>query len=100
MNFPPIVIEDGQADAVCVKADTEQIQLLLKEGDTVKTDVRIPDTLRAPVTRGEIVGTVIYYVNGEILDLFPVYAAEDAPQIDYPWCVKCILERYFYSSIT
>lgn len=100
MNFPPIVIEDGQADVVCVKADTEQIQLLLKEGDTVKTDVRIPDTLRAPVTRGEIVGTVIYYVNGEILDLFPVYAAEDAPQIDYPWCVKCILEHYFYSSIT
>lgn len=100
LNLHPISIEDGQVKSVRAKAETVQRQVLLRERDVVKMDVLMPDTLSAPVVKGQIVGAVIYYVNGEILDLFPVCVVDDAPKIDYLWCAEYILKRYFHSSIT
>ena len=46
------------------------------------------------VEAGEIVGTVAYYLNNEIVDIFPVYAAETVQKIDYWWCLNQILQKW------
>lgn len=93
----PIVIMGGQADTVRASADVRMEEILLKDDDTVAVDVLMPDALDAPVQAGEIVGTVIYYVNGEVLDLFPIYIEDDAPVIDYEWCFWQIFRSFFSS---
>lgn len=90
----PISIVNGQVDTVKASADVQTEELLLKDDDTVAVDVLMPDTLDAPVQAGEIVGTVIYYVNGEVLDLFPIYIEDDAPIIDYEWCFWQIFRKW------
>jgi len=94
MLLDPVRIVDGQTDAVNVSVDVKAEELLLKEGDSVQVEVLMPDSLTAPVEKGEIIGTVIYYVNGEVLDLFPVCTEEDAPSIDYEWCAMQIFRKW------
>lgn len=94
MILEPIGVLDGQTDSVRVAVDLKTEQLLLKEGDEAAIDVLKPDMLTAPVEAGEIVGTVVYYINGEVLDLFPVYVEDGSPGIDYPWCLEQIFRRW------
>lgn len=37
----------------------------------------------APVQAGQLVGTVIYYVNGTVLDLFPIVSTGQVSSIDF-----------------
>ena len=90
----PLPVENGQVETVKAAADVKSRELLLKEEDTFHMDVLMPDRLKAPVEKGEIVGTVVYYLNGEVFDLYPIYIEEDSPVIDYPWCLRQIIERW------
>lgn len=90
----PIQVLDGQNETAKAAVDVKTEQVLLKEGDDFRMDVLIPDTLNAPVEEGELVGTVIYYLNGEVFDLFPVYIENGSPRIDYEWCLRQIIRRW------
>ena len=94
LELEPVRILDGQTASVRASADVRTEQVLLKEGDTFQMDVLKPDTLPAPVQKGELVGTVIYYLNGEIFDLFPIYIEDDSLMIDYEWCLEQIVCRW------
>lgn len=94
ISLDSVRILDGQVETVRVSADIHSEQVLLKEGDVFSVDVRKPDALPAPVEEGELAGTVIYYLNGEILDLFPIYIEDGSPCIDYEWCLKRIVRRW------
>ncbi|MCC8162721.1 MAG: hypothetical protein LIO86_06040 [Lachnospiraceae bacterium] len=54
----------------------------------------LPDSLTAPVYKGEIVGSVIYTVNGDVLNLFPVVAEEDIPEITLRWRLEQVISRW------
>lgn len=90
----PIPVLDGQVETVRASADVQGKQLLLKEGDAFTVEVQKPDYLTAPVEAGEMVGTVIYYLNGEVLDLFPICIEDGSPCIDYEWCLRQIVRRW------
>ena len=94
LELEPVRILDGQTASVRASADVRTEQVLLKEGDTFQMDVLKPDALPAPVQKGELVGTVIYYLNGEIFDLFPIYIEDDSLMIDYEWCLEQIVCRW------
>ncbi|MDO4260674.1 MAG: D-alanyl-D-alanine carboxypeptidase family protein [Eubacteriales bacterium] len=85
LPLSPVPVTDGRKEEAALIAQVRMEELLLKEEDEFTMDVLIPERLEAPVRAGEMVGTVIYYVNGEVLDLFPVYAAEQVERIDFWW---------------
>lgn len=68
---------------------------LLKSSDekvTIKED--IPKELTAPVREGQPVGSVSYYLEGKLVKIYPVYAADGAEKINLRWCLKKILEVF------
>ncbi|MBS6396579.1 MAG: D-alanyl-D-alanine carboxypeptidase [Clostridiales bacterium] len=93
----PVPVMDGQTAEVPLEAAVKTKQLLLREGDVFSMDVLVPDSLPAPVEEGEMVGTVIYYMNGEIFDLFPVCTAEEVPEIDLEWCIRQIVRKWLFT---
>lgn len=95
VTLGPLFIENGQSGKVRMAADVETRKILMKEGDTFQMDVLIPEKLPAPVVEGEMAGTVIYYLNGEVFDLFPVYIVDGSPVIDYEWCLWQVIKRWF-----
>ena len=79
----PIAVTNGQSDQVFLSVKTEKKELLLSDQDSFTMDVLLPSSLEAPVQAGQLVGTVIYYVNGTVLDLFPIVSTGQVSSIDF-----------------
>ena len=94
VDLGTVPVENGQRESVRMSADVTVREVLLKDGDMFRMEVLAPDRLTAPVEEGELAGTVIYYLNDQIFDLFPVRIEDGSPEIDYPWCLRRTLERW------
>ena len=111
----PVLVEGGQSsvlgEPVYVKVqlareqDSSQAEssvsaqdqggLLLREDETIQVKCRVEETLQAPVEAGEMVGSVQYLVDGQVFKTELLVAGEDVLAVDFPWCIRQILQRYF-----
>ena len=90
----PVPVQNGRSSEAALSVTAAPKELLCRKEDTFSMDILIPDTLTAPVTAGEMVGTVVYYLNGSILDLFPVTVCEDIPAIDFRFIFRQVTEKW------
>ena len=74
------------------------LPVLLEETEIPEKDIFLPGLLKAPVKKGEKVGSVTYSIDGILLAEYPVYAAETIEKIDYGWCMEKVAERLFCHS--
>lgn len=94
MVLEPVSVMDGQKEKVEILTDTALEDFLLKEDDEFTMEVLVPDVLKAPVQAGELVGSVVYYINGQIVDLFPVYTASEVKKIDLEWRLRQVIDLW------
>lgn len=66
----------GTADTVSLETDRD-LWYPLKEGETVQAEWSLPETVKAPVSRGAVAGTLTFYKDGEIIGRsFLVFGAD------------------------
>ena len=94
MVLEPVSVMDGQKEKVEILTDTALEDFLLKEDDEFTMEVLVPDVMKAPVQAGELVGSVVYYINGQIVDLFPVYTASEVKKIDLEWRLRQVIDLW------
>ncbi len=95
----PVSVMDGQKERVEILTDAASEDFLLKEDDEFTMEVLVPDDLKAPVQAGELVGSVVYYINGQIVDLFPVYTASEVKKIDLEWRLRQVINLWQMGNI-
>lgn len=93
--LPDVRVKNGQRDSAGLECREETIELLLSREDEIKVEWDVPKSLTAPVVKGEQVGRVAYFVNGELYREFPVTAAENVPEITYFYCIIRIIRHVF-----
>jgi D-alanyl-D-alanine carboxypeptidase (penicillin-binding protein 5/6) len=90
----PVLVDDGGETS---------LPWLLCDSDEIEIKTQVAETLTAPVEKGEQVGEVTYYLNGQIIRQYPVITREDVKPITYQWIAKYIFYRFlqgdFYSEI-
>ena len=94
MVLEPVSVMDGQKEKEEILTDTALEDFLLKEDDEFTMEVLVPDVMKAPVQAGELVGSVVYYINGQIVDLFPVYTASEVKKIDLEWRLRQVIDLW------
>ena len=99
MALEPVSVMDGQKEKVEILTDAAFEDFLLKEDDEFTMEVLVPDILKAPVQAGELVGSVAYYINGQIVDLFPVYTASEVKKIDLEWRLRQVIDLWQMGNI-
>ena len=99
MALEPVSVMDGQKERVEILTDAASEDFLLKEDDEFTIEVLVPDDLKAPVQAGELVGSVVYYINGQIVDLFPVYTASEVKKIDLEWRLRQVIDLWQMGNI-
>ena len=99
MALEPVSVMDGQKEKVEILTDAALEDFLLKEDDEFTMEVLVPDDLKAPVQAGELVGSVVYYINGQIVDLFPVYTASEVKKIDLEWRLRQVIDLWQMGNI-
>lgn len=67
-------------------------QMLLKEGEQVTVKKRIEENVKAPVTQGQVVGEMEYFLNGEKIASYQIEACESVKKRSFFWCLKCVME--------
>ena len=99
MALEPVSVMDGQKEKVEILTDAALEDFLRKEDDEFTMEVLVPDVLKAPVQAGELVGSVAYYINGQIVDLFPVYTASEVKKIDLEWRLRQVIDLWQMGNI-
>lgn len=99
MALEPVSVMDGQKERVEILTDAASEDFLLKEDDEFTMEVLVPDDLKAPVQAGELVGSVVYYINGQIVDLYPVYTASEVKKIDLEWRLRQVIDLWQMGNI-
>ena len=82
-HLPRAAVIGGKTENVSLRIDP--ISLLLEKGKAKRVEVQIclPESLRAPIAIGDVVGYAEYSVDGEVVAKADIRATEDVQQISY-----------------
>lgn len=96
-TLPEIRVENG-IEAASVSVDMEpdvQLSLLMREDETVRYEVHLPDVLEAPVVKGDIAGSLDVYIDDELYRSEVLYIGEDVHEINYRYVFLQVIRAYF-----
>ena len=101
-----VVVENGAAggfpgaDGVQIgaSAETEPFRVLLKSGEEIDVEYDVPESVEAPVEKGQTLGTVIYSLNGGTLREYPLTADASVRKRDFSVCLSYIRDCFFLAS--
>lgn len=79
-----------------VTAEDREKEILLKKGETVTCKPELPSEIEAPVLKGEKLGRIAYYLDGKLIDSYPVYAERDIEKISFKWYAKKVFHDFFH----
>ena len=101
-----VVVENGTAggfpgaDGVQIgaSAETEPFRVLLKSGEEIDVEYDVPESVEAPVEKGQTLGTVIYSLNGGTFREYPLTADASVRKRDFSVCLSYIRDCFFLAS--
>lgn len=101
-----VVVENGTAggfpgaDGVQIgaSAETEPFRVLLKSGEEIDVEFDVPESVEAPVEKGQTLGTVIYSLNGGTLREYPLTADASVRKRDFSVCLSYIRDCFFLAA--
>ena len=106
-EFCPLLVKNGIPESgnledkaytgveLAVGSEAKHLKLLLSDEEQISVETNFPEELTAPIEPGTIVGSVRYYLDGEIVQIYPVTATDQVTPITLPWCLKRAAKKYF-----
>lgn len=79
-----------------VTSEDREKEILLKKGETVTCKTEIPQKVSAPVLKGEKLGRIAYYLDGKLIDSYPVYAERSVEKISFKWYTEKVFHDFFH----
>lgn len=67
---------------------------LKKKTENIRTKLKIPKSVDAPVSKGDQIGEITYSCGGDVLASGSLFACESAEEIDFLWCLNRLIENY------
>lgn len=91
-----LTVKGGTAEKVRVEC-TGSAEFLLKKGDENRTvsELCLPDSVEAPVSKGDVVGEVKIKIGDECVATLDVTAAEDVKKMTYPVAFLLLISSLF-----
>lgn len=78
-----------------LSSEEPDLKLLLSEGEQVQVEIHISQEVTAPVEPGTLLGSVRYLLDGQVVKVYTVEAAEDVEAVTLGWWLEKVLKRYF-----
>lgn len=103
-----IKVEDGVSDTLglgvpiyltgtyTIPPEAKGKKLLLKADEQPECRVTLPNTLNAPVHKGQQIGKITYYLNDQKLEEYPILAEKNVEKLNYTWCVNKVFHDFFH----
>lgn len=78
-----------------LSSEEPDLKFLLSEDEQVQVETHISQEVTAPVEPGTLLGSVRYLLDGQVVKVYTVEAAEDVEAVTLGWCLEKVLKRYF-----
>lgn len=90
-----VLVSKGVSSSVSAVLEYDSGTLLPKGADTnIVQNINVPDTVSAPIKKGDKLGEVVYTLNDETISTIDVIANEDIDKIDFFNMTKHIFNRW------
>lgn len=86
-----------QETCVAVKVDNrgeDSLPILLCEKDQIEVKTQVARTLQAPVAENTEIGTVCYYLNGDMIKRYPVVTTENVEERTYRFVCNYLFRTF------
>ena len=83
MDVGELWVENGEETTVKLMADTQCLNVLLRNTDYVTIDIVKELKRNAPLNTDEIVGWVYYKINNQTVKKYPIYIEHSIQQKNY-----------------
>lgn len=77
-----------------VKTGGSSRSFLMKESEKMERTEEFSEEITAPVKAGDQLGDIVYTVDGKILSVYPVFAAEDVEKRTFKVCLSYIVKMF------
>lgn len=99
--LPDLPVTGGMTDTVRLEAAAPQgVLTAVSEQGTLEIAPELPESVKAPVEKGQQVGVVRVSMNGETVEEIPVTSAESAEAITFGSAMRYLLEWFFLGAET
>ena len=95
VQIPAIPVADGLEPTISGTCEGK-LTVLLSDSETVQQRFIPESGLTAPVTRGDMVGTLQVSIGDTRLAGYPVYAAETVDKKDFSYYIGAVFDAFFY----
>lgn len=99
-----VIVENGIPDGgilgnqssihAVVENPEEDWQMLLAVDESVDIQIAMNESVEAPVDRGEVIGKIVYFLNGEKIGCWNVVAADEKKERTFFWCLEKAVDMY------
>ena len=94
--FQPVPVENGIDCKKIVPQTNQNVELLLKEGEEITYDVKLPSFVEAPVKKGQKIGSLEIKIDGETYKVIPLLADNGCREVTFTYEFKQILYKFLY----
>lgn len=99
--LPDLPVTGGMTDTVRLEAAAPQgVLTAVSEQGTLEIAPELPESVKAPVEKGQQVGVVRVSMNGETVEEIPVTSAESAEAITFGSAMRYLLGWFFLGAET
>ena len=77
-----------------LSSEEPDLKLLLSEDEQVQVETHISQKVTAPVEPGTLLGSVRYLLDGQVVKVYTVEAAEDVEAVTLGWCLEKLWRKY------
>ena len=77
-----------------LSSEEPDLKLLLSEGEQVQVETHISQEVTAPVEPGTLLGSVRYLLDGQVVKVYTVEAAEEVEAVTLGWCLEKLWRKY------
>lgn len=89
----PIRVAGGTADALTVTADARSVLLKKGQGAKLTQKIYLPEYICAPITAGDTVGSIDFFVGDELVASIPIKASESVEKVGYMGVLGRLLSK-------
>ena len=77
-----------------LSSEEPDLKLLLSEDEQVQVETQISQEVTAPVEPGTLLGSVRYLLDGQVVKVYTVEAAEEVEAVTLGWCLEKLWRKY------
>lgn len=89
-----IKVVGGKVEQIDVYSEECSFVVAKSEIPKIEKIYELPNEIIAPVNKGDVIGTVVYKINGDIIGEKPILAMQDIDRIDFLYQIKKILKNF------